>query len=731
MSQDDPLAKVLRNVDVEDVRTAVGRLIQLGSGDFGGSSSIVDYVRSVLPELDQDLFRRVAVEVAGEATEKLTSFLLLKSMSLITVEGEAGDFLRLVTAATINDTAGVFNDWIESGFSTDLGGALESVLDGSAFVTRVQSFLTADLGRNLALDIINVDGIQDQIGIFLGTMIASYYLPPGIAEFAGAVIGEFVFDKVLDDILGIEISFGFSNDRTIEFSYQSYNPVTNQFYVDNFWEKKGNSEIKNAVVAARDQYLEAINALVKKVGGTVDVARFGAAADLGFSHYDAPNFALDLFDDETGAKSTIKTRDMNAIIARALVHDFEKLKFLDGDLVAERALQDWKGGQGSDALRLSELRAQLQIADDYRKYLQHSGEINDIISESPTSAFAAGWAATLLAARSAGLTKAYNVVGDDIGRHYLTGGGRDVVDAGGGDDVVSLFAGNDVTKGGSGRDNIDGGAGNDQLDGGDDDDVLVGADGNDVLKGGAGDDRIYGGVGNDTLYGDAGTDRLDGGGGNDTYLLEADKDTVRDTAGIDEVRSTISRDLRYYPGIENLTLTGASNVTGTGNNANNVITGNVGNNVLSGGIGNDTLRGERGNDEIVGGQGNDALDGGIGADVLLGGSGRDKLTGGGGSDRFVFVSLSDSAGNAKDTILDFSRVDRIDLSGIDANSRAFGNQAFQYIGSDDFSGKAGELRYEKKASGTYILADVNGDKLADFVIHLDGAITLCEYEFIS
>jgi Ca2+-binding RTX toxin-like protein len=59
--------------------------------------------------------------------------------------------------------------------------------------------------------------------------------------------------------------------------------------------------------------------------------------------------------------------------------------------------------------------------------------------------------------------------------------------------------------------------------------------------------------------------------------------------------------------VENLTLTGAGNINGTGNDLANVITGNDGSNVLTGGAGNDTL---------VGGAGNDELNGGPGADVF-------------------------------------------------------------------------------------------------------------------
>ena len=67
-------------------------------------------------------------------------------------------------------------------------------------------------------------------------------------------------------------------------------------------------------------------------------------------------------------------------------------------------------------------------------------------------------------------------------------------------------------------------------------------------------------------------------------------------------------------------------------------------------------------------------------------------------------------------IQDFSRSqgDKIDLSGIDANTKMSGNQAFSYIGNDKFSGKAGQLQYKNGI----VAGDVNGDKAADFQIDI-------------
>jgi hypothetical protein len=59
--------------------------------------------------------------------------------------------------------------------------------------------------------------------------------------------------------------------------------------------------------------------------------------------------------------------------------------------------------------------------------------------------------------------------------------------------------------------------------------------------------------------------------------------------------------------VENLTLTGAAAINGTGNAGNNVITGNTANNLLNGGGGNDTLNGGAGLDTLTGGAGNDVF----------------------------------------------------------------------------------------------------------------------------
>lgn len=170
-------------------------------------------------------------------------------------------------------------------------------------------------------------------------------------------------------------------------------------------------------------------------------------------------------------------------------------------------------------------------------------------------------------------------------------------------------------------------------------DVINGQGGNDTLAGKSGDDVLRGGAGNDILDGGSGADLMDGGSGNDVYIVDSTGDKISESVPnssgggwSDEVRSSVSFSLAGLVNIENLTLTGALAINGTGNSNANIINGNdaantldgkEGNDQLFGHLGSDTLRGGTGNDTLVGGDGNDTLDGGTGNDILQGGRGND------------------------------------------------------------------------------------------------------------
>ena len=220
--------------------------------------------------------------------------------------------------------------------------------------------------------------------------------------------------------------------------------------------------------------------------------------------------------------------------------------------------------------------------------------------------------------------------------------------------------------------------------------------GNDTVTGTAYADTLFGLAGNDILIGGLGADKLVGGAG-------------RDTASYENATSGITASL-------------ATTISGTNEAKGDVY------------VSVENLTGSKYADKLYGDANANALSGGAGNDALSGGAGADALSGGTGKDMFAFKALSDStvAASGRDTIFDFSRADgdKIDLSQIDANAKLAGNNAFTLIGGKAFTGKAGELRVEKMASDTYVYGDVNGDRKADFAIHLDDAVTLTADFFI-
>lgn len=324
--------------------------------------------------------------------------------------------------------------------------------------------------------------------------------------------------------------------------------------------------------------------------------------------------------------------------------------------------------------------------------------------------------------------------------------------------------------------------GNDTINGGNLADVLLGFGGNDVINGNGGNDILWGYDGTDTITGGAGQDEINGGAGYDTasYATAAASVVASLFAPSNNTGDAYGDSFRY---VENLTGS-RYNDNLTGDKWGNVLTGGDGNDVLTGGAGADKLYGGNGWDtasyakaatgivanlgssngntgdaagdvyssienlvgsgyadelygtggmnSITGGAGDDIIGSGWGNDSIYGGAGADRLVGGVGADKFLFKALSDSKTTSSDSIFDFlpGEQDRIDVSAIDANWKDSGNEAFTFVGTASFTGGGGELRYVKHASDTYIHGDVNGDKISDFKIHLDDAMTLTKDYFI-
>lgn len=179
---------------------------------------------------------------------------------------------------------------------------------------------------------------------------------------------------------------------------------------------------------------------------------------------------------------------------------------------------------------------------------------------------------------------------------------------------------------------------------------------------------------------------------------------------------------------------GAGNDTVRGYGAVDRLSGEDGADQLIGDAGNDMLDGGDQSDKLSGGAGTDHMFGGAGNDVLTGGAAGDFLYGGIGPDRFDYNSLAEfGGGSSAEIIQDFSHKqhDRIDVSGIDANTIMAGIQDFDLL---DNAGAAftaaGQIRFTFGATLTTISFNTDNDLTAEATLYVKGHVPLVDADVI-
>ncbi|MDT8855429.1 calcium-binding protein [Paracoccaceae bacterium Fryx2] len=255
--------------------------------------------------------------------------------------------------------------------------------------------------------------------------------------------------------------------------------------------------------------------------------------------------------------------------------------------------------------------------------------------------------------------------------------------------------------------------------------LLTGNEAANLLSGLAGNDTLLGGAGNDTLDGGSGADAMTGGAGNDLYIVDDLGDTATELAdgGTDSVHSACSFTLGSN--LENLTLTGAAAINGTGNTLANLLTGNAAANLLAGSSGNDTLLG------------------GGGADTLDGGSGSDSMAGGAGGDLYIVDVATDvvteAAAEGTDTVrasVSFTlsaNVERLELagsSGITGTGNDLANALVGNSGSNRLSGLAGNDTLTGGAGNDTLDGGLGADRFV-FAGSRDGTDTISDFNDVG
>ena len=349
-----------------------------------------------------------------------------------------------------------------------------------------------------------------------------------------------------------------------------------------------------------------------------------------------------------------------------------------------------------------DLTSQTLAADRHHLYLMGSSSINGY-GDSYSNLISGNRGNNILDGRSGNDT----LLGGD-GNDILIGGtGNDSLNGGGGIDTVSYSSaasGVSVNLGSSSQQYTGSTTGYDtvvfieNILGSAYSDTLTGNGLANRIDGGNGDDRIYGGTGNDLLDGGFGFDVIDGGSGVDTtsYVFYSGSISANLTAGV-------------------VSFPGNSTLVDTLISIENILSGS-------------------GNDIIVGSSVANLINAGNGSDIITGGGGADILIGGLGNDVFVFGSTADSNGFSRDVIrgdgatVAFSGAgatlgDRIDVSGIDANSTLLGNQFFRF-------GLTGIGTISLAETGTSTLVRGNTDYDADYEFILaieDGSVRASSY----
>lgn len=215
-------------------------------------------------------------------------------------------------------------------------------------------------------------------------------------------------------------------------------------------------------------------------------------------------------------------------------------------------------------------------------------------------------------------------------------------------------------------------------------------------------------------------DTLIGLTGNDTYYLDAgDLVTEQSNGGTDTIVSAFAVTLGTLAtdglNIENVILTGSSNIAISGNTLSNKLTGNSGQNAITGGSGNDTIDG--GIDSVT-----DTLTGGVGDDVYIVRSSSDSVVETAGQGTADTVKAAYTGYTLADNVEKLILMGKIIAgSGNGSNNTLTGNSADNTLtgnaGNDTLDGGTGaDAMIGGTGNDTYIV-----DNAGDTITELTGA----------
>lgn len=456
---------------------------------------------------------------------------------------------------------------------------------------------------------------EAQVGSSLITLAAQFF--GGVSPILGTALG-YVGGLILDLI--------FDKDPRA-FAAVSFDAVTGEFQVASATSQDGGNEALARAMATN--FTDFFNAILDN-SDTRDHNLVQVLTNIGLSFgHDEQRFRNGDGVNYAAASDAVASR---------IVDVLKLLDIRDGDLIIGKAVE-WvrTSTLTDDAQLLAEFSHRLQIAVDYGKYLENPETYDALLAVEDNSAFAAGWAQTLVAASAFGYMQGNTAVGTDGANMFRAGGGNDNINSGAGNDTLHGFIGDDTLTAGDGNDLVFGGSGNDRI---------AANEGDDTIYGGGGNDRATGGWGVDTFYLGAGlgNSTVDGGGNEDIIVFAGNRAQFRVTTAADGT-TVVERMNGTVPTGQRVTLTTVeflrfTDTVITVDPAYTPIIGTLRDDVLTGTALRDAINGLLGDDIIYGDDGDDFISGDAGADTLFGGQGDDWVFGVLGQD-----GVSGDAGN--------------------------------------------------------------------------------------
>ncbi|WP_161497292.1 calcium-binding protein [Bradyrhizobium nitroreducens] len=530
-------------------------------------------------------FDHFGVGISGAAAGSVASFLTAELGTALGLDGFGAQLFNTVVGGYAGS---VLNQVIQTSFT-----AGTSAINWASAFSNATSAVSGSIGSLLATQIVHAENLGGAIGGQIGGAVGGIIgattiglsavlgvIVPGIGAFFGTFLGTLV-----GNVIGAGDKYPQSYHSVVQGEHFY---LTNLNHVQDGGDVSVSDAMANAAIGMANAYLSAVDGVAIGPGIASSLIGYVVVSNGTSVQYQTS------YD---GGQNYDRFRTADEAVQSFAPHLLQGTEAIGGNLLMKRAHHN---GNAADMLTLA---GDLQVAQDYERYLDNREVINALIAANPNTAFTEGWAATFARVQDLGLSH-YGAV-DFLGG-MVTGYLDSVRKAG----LSFSLADVSVKHGGDGSITI-----------------AIHVPGNVDIPGAL------------SVFASR-TDVVDDATGKTVQLVFSDALAAAGYHG--PASSTISN------GVQMVTAAGGSNFwfgrDDMPNNFNGAAAGQV---VLVGGALNDVMSGSGSADFMDGGAGDDNLYGGYGNDVMRGGKGADSLNGARGNDTYVF-----GRGDGIDTIFD-------------------------------------------------------------------------------